>query len=166
MAQNQALPLIGLYGLAGKQLIPAFQKIFATLTALRFNTPVLDHVLEDLGDRAGSQPLLNRGSTVQPLKLEHAITLDGVTYRYPNLEPDSGTIRVDETLLTPATTRNWQAALGYVPQHMERPRHFIFKQRIHAHAPDHHPKDIWDRGNLLSLCYGVRRLDLFGSAAH
>ncbi|MCG5510342.1 ABC transporter ATP-binding protein [Ectothiorhodospira lacustris] len=79
----QALPLIGLYGLAGKQLIPAFQKIFSTSAALRFNMPAVDNILDDLGDRAGSRPLMLRNHSVKPLALQRDITINNLTYHYP-----------------------------------------------------------------------------------
>jgi ABC-type multidrug transport system fused ATPase/permease subunit len=81
-----ALPLIGLYGLAGKQLIPAFQKIFSTITALRFNMPSVDNILEDLGDHTGSQPLMRKTHALQPLALTREILLDGLSYSYPGSE--------------------------------------------------------------------------------
>lgn len=152
-----ALPLIGLYGLAGKQLIPAFQKIFGTVATIRFNTPAIDNVLEDLGDRPDSTPLPSVRTPAQPLHLQQGITLQDLNYRYPGaeytaltdinihipakstvglvgssgagkstlvdlllglLEPDSGEICIDDTLLDKTITRNWQATLGYVPQHI------------------------------------------------
>ena len=153
----QALPLIGLYALAGRQLIPAFQKIFSTFAALRFNIPAVDNILEDLGDRAGSTPLPPRSPKDAALVPAHAITLSDVRYTYPSaqqpalqhlnltiparttvgfvgssgagkstlvdlllglLEPEAGEIRIDDTPLTKPNVRQWQAALGYVPQHI------------------------------------------------
>lgn len=152
-----ALPLIGLYGLAGKQLIPAFQKIFTSIAALRFNMPAVDNILEDLGDENGSRALLHPNEHPVPLAPDRALSLHNVTYRYPEseapaldgitlsipghttvgfvgssgagkstlidvilglLEPESGEIRIDETPLSPRTLRRWQAAIGYVPQHI------------------------------------------------
>ena len=153
----QALPLIGLYALAGRQLIPAFQKIFSTIAALRFNIPSVDNILEDLGDRAGSTSLPPRSSKDAALVPARAISLSDVCYTYPGaaqpalqglkltiparttvgfvgssgagkstlvdlllglLQPEAGAIRIDDTPLTKNNVRQWQAALGYVPQHI------------------------------------------------
>ncbi|WP_018175019.1 MULTISPECIES: ABC transporter ATP-binding protein [unclassified Thioalkalivibrio] len=152
----QALPLLGLYALAGKQLIPAFQKIFQNVAALRFNFAAVDNILKDLGDRGGDV-LPPRGEASAALAPQQAIRVEGVTYRYPQhdrvaldhlsleiparttiglvgssgagkstlvdvllglLEPDEGAILVDGQPLTAANVRQWQAALGYVPQHI------------------------------------------------
>ncbi|MCG5517097.1 MULTISPECIES: ABC transporter ATP-binding protein [unclassified Ectothiorhodospira] len=154
---TNALPLIGLYGLAGRQLIPAFQKIFATLAALRFNMAAVDDVLHDLGDREGSQPFGGAIAVSDRLVPRNAIILDDVSFTYPGtdeaslrgvsleiparttvgivgssgagkstlvdlllglLQPDQGKILIDETSLTGSDVRRWQAALGYVPQHI------------------------------------------------
>lgn len=152
-----ALPLIGLYGLAGKQLIPAVNRIFATMSEIRFNMPSVDTVLDDLGDRQGSRPLTDPSAALSPLIPETDVTLSGVTYSYPEaeapalkgidlrihanstvgfvgasgagkstlldiilglLEPDSGEIRIDGVALTMTNIPQWQATLGYVPQHI------------------------------------------------
>ena len=78
-----ALPLIGLYGLAGKQLIPAFQKIFGTIAAIRFNMPAVDNVLEDLGPTPTNQDAEAIGSNIRPLIPSRSIAIRGLTFRYP-----------------------------------------------------------------------------------
>ena len=162
----QALPLIGLYALAGRQLIPAFQKIFSTIAALRFNIPAVDNILEDLGDRTDSTPLPARTLQGPALVPAQAIVLDDVTYSYPGAEqpalqhldliiparstvgfvgssgagkstlvdlllglltPDAGEILIDDTPLGSGNARHWQAALGYVPQHI-----FLADQSVSA----------------------------------
>jgi len=153
----QALPVIGMYALAGRQLIPAFQKIFHAVASLRFSTASVDSILRDLGDHADSTPLPLRNHRPTPLVPQSAITMDSVRYRYPAaaddalsdvsleipanttvglvgssgsgkstlvdlllglLTPDSGAIRIDGAPLDTGNIRNWQAALGYVPQHI------------------------------------------------
>jgi ATP-binding cassette, subfamily B, bacterial PglK len=154
-----ALPLIGLYGLAGKQMIPAFQSLFGALAAIRFNMPAVESVLNDLLGKEHHQrlPLLPAGLEVQPLRPAHSLHLAGISYRYPDadhpvlngldlkiparhtvglvgssgagkstlidvllglLPPQGGQVRIDDTVLTIENTANWQAALGYVPQHI------------------------------------------------
>lgn len=152
-----ALPLLGLYGLAGKQLIPAFHKIFSAVASIRFGMASVDAVLDDLGSRLDSTPLPEAGTWPQPIAPGHAIALEHVSYRYPKterdalqdlnmriparttvgfigasgagkstlidivlglLEPDQGRIVVDSQPLGRHNMRGWQAALGYVPQHI------------------------------------------------
>lgn len=152
-----ALPLIGLYGLAGKQLIPAINKIFSAVAEIRFNMPSVDTVLDDLGDRVGSRPLPDSSAVPIPLIPAENIILDGITFSYLGadepalrdihlqvranstvgfvgasgagkstlidiilglLGPDSGEIRIDDVPLTTANIPQWQATLGYVPQHI------------------------------------------------
>ncbi|MDO8860420.1 ABC transporter ATP-binding protein [Haliea sp. E1-2-M8] len=152
-----ALPLIGLYGLAGKQLIPAVNRIFGTITELRFNMPSVDNVLDDLGDREGSRPLPDASATLNPLVPKHEIKLMDLTFRYAGadepalrnvslsiparstagivgasgagkstlidlllglLDPEKGEIRIDDVVLTAEAIPQWQATLGYVPQHI------------------------------------------------
>ncbi|NMG01816.1 ABC transporter ATP-binding protein [Azoarcus taiwanensis] len=173
-----ALPLIGLYGLAGKQLIPAFQKIFSTIAVLRFNMPAVDAVLEDLDTTATPSPAQFEPDPT-PLNPQCAIVLQDVTYRYPEtdkaaledlninipvnttiglvgssgagkstlvdlilglLKPESGEVRIDDTVLGPANIRNWQATLGYVPQSI-----FLADQSIAANIALGLPADRIDR---------------------
>ncbi len=153
----QALPLIGLYALAGRQLIPAFQKIFQQVASLRFNTAAVDNILKDLGPRSDSTRMLAHDEHPEPLEPQRSIEVVGAIYHYPGherpalkgvsleisphttvglvgssgagkstlvdlllglLEPQGGTVLIDGQPLTPENVRNWQAAIGYVPQHI------------------------------------------------
>ncbi|MBK5930591.1 ABC transporter ATP-binding protein [Halochromatium salexigens] len=152
-----ALPLIGAYGLAGRQIIPAFQKIFSSVAQMRFNTAAVDNILADLGSQSGSIALPQRGKQLMPLIPSSRITLNDITYHYPSSEEaalrklsltiqanttvgfvgpsgagkstlvdlllgllpaDKGEIYIDDQPLMETNTRNWQAAIGYVPQHI------------------------------------------------
>ena len=75
---DQALPLVGLYALAGYRLMPAFQQIFSALTSLRFHDAALGVLLRDLGDAGGNTAT----PSAQPLRLEKSIEIRGLTYRY------------------------------------------------------------------------------------
>ncbi len=83
---SDALPLIGLYGLAGKQLIPAVDKIFDAAAEVRFSMPAVDNVLSDLGDREGSRPLPDTKATLDPCVPKHEITVKDLTFRYPGAD--------------------------------------------------------------------------------
>jgi ABC-type multidrug transport system fused ATPase/permease subunit len=80
-----ALPTIGLYGLAGRQLIPAVNKIFQAVAEIRFNLSAVDSVLADLGHRAGSRKLAALG-TQEPLEPHDAIHIESLCYRYPEVD--------------------------------------------------------------------------------
>lgn len=75
-----ALPIIVLYAFAGYRMMPALQQIYSSVTQLRFASPALDVLHNDL-------------MTIQPpnsyfakdtLNLKHEITLDNIVYSYPN----------------------------------------------------------------------------------
>ncbi len=175
----QALPLIGLYALAGRQLIPAFQKIFQQIASLRFNTAAVDNILKDLGSRPDSTPMIERHDKPKPLAPSMSIEVKGLSYHYPGheqpalkdvsleiparttvgfvgssgagkstlvdlllglLEPDEGQILIDGEPLTRNNARNWQAALGYVPQHI-----FLADQSVAANIALGVPEDRIDQ---------------------
>jgi len=78
-----ALPVVALYALAGYRLMPALQQIYVALTQLRFVTPALDALHNDLANLHHSNSV--KQSAHRPAKLlSHAITLDNIVYRYPN----------------------------------------------------------------------------------
>lgn len=152
-----ALPLIGAYGLAGRQLIPAFQKIFTSISQMRFNAAAVDNILADLGAQSDSVAFAKRSEKIKPLIPSNSIRLRDITYHYPDSEEpalnrlnltiqanttvgfvgpsgagkstlvdlllgllpaDKGEVSIDDQQLTVTNTRNWQAAIGYVPQHI------------------------------------------------
>ena len=154
---GEVLPIIGLYALAVKRLIPAFQSLFGAFTKLRFSMPAVDTLVQDLDDRSHVVPLIQRGRQPQPLAPQRAIELNEVTFQYPGAEapairdlsmtipahstvgivgpsgagkstvvdvllgllsPDSGELRVDGATLDRDRLRDWQAGIGYVPQHI------------------------------------------------
>ncbi|ABI55477.1 ABC transporter ATP-binding protein [Alkalilimnicola ehrlichii MLHE-1] len=78
-----ALPIIGVYALAAKKLIPAFQQIFASIARLRFTMPAVHNLLADLGDGQGVVPLPLRSQMDRPLVCNANIRFEGVTFTYP-----------------------------------------------------------------------------------
>ena len=175
-----ALPLIGLYGLAGKQLIPAFQKIFSTLATIRYNMPAVNNILSDLGKREGSVALYKVDEKMPRLFPQRQVRLQGLAYTYPGselpalrelelsipanstigiigssgsgkstlidlilglLDPEVGRILIDDMVLTQGVMRRWQAAIGYVPQHI-----FLSDASIAANIALGVPDDQLDHG--------------------
>lgn len=176
---QQALPLIGVYALAAKKLIPAFQTIFAAFAALRFAMPAVDNLLQDLGDHPGSSPLPDARSLPATLAPEREIRLEEISYRYPEakefalthisltiparttiglvgssgagkstlvdlmlglLQAESGRIMIDGQPLGKGNFRQWQAAVGYVPQHI-----FLSDESVAANIALGIPKEEVDR---------------------
>ncbi len=76
-----ALPIIALYAFAGYRLMPALQQIYSSFTALRFAGPALDVLHQDL---KSLQVANTQQGQINPLPLTQAITLNQVSYRYPN----------------------------------------------------------------------------------
>jgi ABC-type bacteriocin/lantibiotic exporter with double-glycine peptidase domain len=77
---TKVLPIIGLYAFAGYRLMPALQKIYSSLTALRTVGPSLDSLYGDLKNLKLNFQKENRGS----LKLNKNISLKNIHYNYPN----------------------------------------------------------------------------------
>ena len=149
-----ALPIIALYAFAGYRLMPALQQIYRASTQLRFAGPALDALHLDVMSLQAADA--QRGQ-LSPMPLTQAITLDHVSYRYPNaskpalkgidliipahstvgfvgatgsgktttvdvilglLEPQEGHLSVDGRAITATNRKQWQRAIGYVPQHI------------------------------------------------
>lgn len=153
----RALPVIGLYVVGGKKLIPAFQNIFQSLASMRFSTAAVDNVITDLSYNEPLVPLPSGDDLPDPLIPRQQIELRQITYYYPDcnvpalldlnlvipahhtvgligasgagkstlvdlllglLEQSQGKILVDGVPIARDNLRNWQAGIGYVPQHI------------------------------------------------
>jgi len=84
---QSALPMLGLYALAGYRLLPAMQSVYAELTKLRFSQPAVDALYKDLLTLSELPPSASR--VVTPIQVEHEIALAGVTYAYPASEKNA-----------------------------------------------------------------------------
>jgi len=77
---TKVLPIIALYAFAGYRLMPALQKIFSSLTSLRFVTPSLDSLHNEFKNLKFIVPNKN----IDPLELNNDICLKDIQYNYPN----------------------------------------------------------------------------------
>ena len=77
---TNALPLIALYAFAGYRLLPAFQQIYASITQLRFVSPSLNAIHDDIKNL--EPKMLQKDKKIIPLK--NAIVLKDLHYQYPN----------------------------------------------------------------------------------
>jgi ABC-type multidrug transport system fused ATPase/permease subunit len=75
-----ALPLISLYAFAGYRVLPALQKIYNSITLLRFMGPALDNLLQELKINQLKMTLKKGGS----LPFKKSIRLKNIYYNYPN----------------------------------------------------------------------------------
>jgi ABC-type multidrug transport system fused ATPase/permease subunit len=92
---KDALPLLTLYAFTAYRLLPAFQQIFGSATAVRFNLASLEAVeekLETIGRTSAPQtkpivkpkPTLSANGDVGPLQQE--IVLDNLVFQYSNAD--------------------------------------------------------------------------------
>ena len=75
------LPIIALYSFAGYRLMPALQQVYGAFTKLRFAGPALDALHQDL---SSLQAIDAQHGHFSPLPLTQAISLNQVSYCYPN----------------------------------------------------------------------------------
>ena len=84
MLQNNiftdALPLIALYAFAGYRLIPALQRIYASVSQLRFVDPSINSIYDDFKNLDKKET--NNHENIISLKKE--IILNELCYQYPN----------------------------------------------------------------------------------
>lgn len=76
------LPLLGLYALAGYRMLPAVQSMYQAIAQLRFARPVIETMRRELGAAKGRQ--VSGAFVTEPLTFARDLTLDAVTYHYPN----------------------------------------------------------------------------------
>ena len=80
------LPLLSVYALAGFKLLPAFQQVYTSLSAIRGNLAAFDALRDDLYASSREQirkPLTEQERTEQHLVPKHGIKLANVTFTYP-----------------------------------------------------------------------------------
>ena len=96
------IPIITLYAFAGYRLLPAIQVIYASLSQIRFNSPALDSLINDING------LIKNKSTYsnETIKLKKQIKLNHIFYDYPDA---SRTALKDINIIIPA-----QAIVGLV----------------------------------------------------
>jgi ABC-type multidrug transport system fused ATPase/permease subunit len=82
------LPTLGLVALAGLKLFPTTQQLYRLVTMLRRGGPALEALLADLEETRAARSAASRdaGPGPEPLGLQQAITLRGVTFAYPDTQ--------------------------------------------------------------------------------
>ncbi len=168
-----AVPIISLYVFAGYRLMPALQKIYASITLLTFVSATLEKLTNDFQNL---NPIAEKNDS-EALPLNKNIELKKIQFNYPNssrtaledisllipskssvgligatgsgktttvdiilglLEPQKGTLKIDDNIITKENLRSWQKSIGYVPQQI-----FLSDDTIAANiAFGVRPKDI------------------------
>jgi len=77
---STTIPIVSLYALAGYRLMPSLQQIYSSAIQLRFAGSALDALLVELDS---IQPKTSQSNKIA-FPILRAITLNNVTYRYPN----------------------------------------------------------------------------------
>ena len=74
------VPILALYAFAGYRLMPALQRIYNDIIRIRFTTPALNSIYDDLKSLQPHNPNKNQESLI----LKDRITLRNLYYNYPN----------------------------------------------------------------------------------
>ena len=77
---NSILPTLSLYVFAGYRLMPALQRIYSSITQIRFIGPSVDVINRDLETLKVDQLTKNHNK----LNFQNSITLNKICYQYPN----------------------------------------------------------------------------------
>lgn len=85
-----ALPIVGVFALAGYRLMPALQGLYKSLSQIRFSLPSLDILLRDIAEFGKTDENL-RESTVVPrsVRLQDKLELQGISFSYPGVEREA-----------------------------------------------------------------------------
>lgn len=76
-----ALPVLAVYTYAGYRMLPALQKIYGALTQIRFSSPALDALQQEIQNLNYCSKKI---SEEYPFEFKKNISLSGVKYKYPN----------------------------------------------------------------------------------
>lgn len=81
------LPMLSIYALAGFKLLPAFQKIYASVSSIRGNMAAFESIRDGMyaGTQDYSQAAAEKSSTANLKRLapRQSITLDDIVFAYP-----------------------------------------------------------------------------------
>jgi ABC-type multidrug transport system fused ATPase/permease subunit len=99
---QSALPVIGLFAVAGYRLMPALQALYKSISQIRFAAPSLELLVRDLLELEREQAARRlpgaNDRRVTAVVLDKALALDAVSYRYPGADRpslDRVTVRID-----------------------------------------------------------------------
>ena len=82
---TSALPLIALYAFGGYRILPALQQSYNSISNLRFASPALDNLYEELKLKTKDF----KYTYIKPLSVQKKINLKNISYNYPNTKKSS-----------------------------------------------------------------------------
>ena len=82
----ETIGVLTLYGVAGYRLVPSFHRIFQGMSAIRFNTVVLDRLHDDLVSAPGTELALGLLPVTERLPFTRDIRLESLGFRYAGAE--------------------------------------------------------------------------------
>jgi ATP-binding cassette, subfamily B, bacterial PglK len=82
----EALPVLGMIGMAGTKLFPSLQQIYAMTTSIRYSSTALTELHHSITTL--SEPTA-QDTTIPPLRLQDRLELRDLTFRYPASERDT-----------------------------------------------------------------------------
>ncbi|SFI48375.1 ABC transporter ATP-binding protein [Albimonas pacifica] len=81
----RALPIAGVYALAGARLMPALQGVYGGLSSIRYQAPTLENLHAELRDAAAVGDRLPEADG-EPLRLQRRLELRDLVYAYPSAD--------------------------------------------------------------------------------
>ena len=83
-SSQNIIPIVALYAVAGYKLMPALQNIYSSIVTLKFNTPALKILSDDLNMNLSYNKL--KKSDLQSISFNESFKLKSVSFSYPNSE--------------------------------------------------------------------------------
>ena len=75
-----ALPIISVYAFAGYRMMPSFQRIYHSISMMRFCGPVIDTIYETFKNLGPTEKEYNQ----QKIEFNESINLKNISFKYPN----------------------------------------------------------------------------------
>ena len=82
---KEILPLVSLYAFAGYRLMPALQKIFASLTKIKYNLPIVELLKQDFQSLLVPD-VVSKENQKDKISFENTLELDNIIFTYPGVE--------------------------------------------------------------------------------
>ena len=81
---SEIIPILGVYAFAAARMFPSIQKLFQSISSVRFGRPALDNLHQELtGPPPGD---IGRGPPVEPIRLRHRLQLENVRFSFPGMD--------------------------------------------------------------------------------
>lgn len=81
---SDIVPILGVYAFAAARMFPTIQKLFSSISTIRFGQAALDALHEDL--RGAGQRDLSRGADLAPMRLRDKLDLENVSFSFPEAD--------------------------------------------------------------------------------